>query len=191
MANLFLVVDFLEAVAVFRAVALSIQLAVGMMRETMFILLLIRVSLVICRLLRITHHFIDDYIVMMCFGQNTFNWVSVRTLGMRLVPQIRAIEMCDWCVHWRMLVEEFAWDWCWSKIWTDGTRERVEKVGVEGSWCMGELVICHRPTSTLVVAAVCRDMLGWLNPVQISCVIDRVTWVNKAGNSRSVRTWKS
>lgn len=78
MANLFLVVDFLEAVAVFRSVALSFQLAVGMMRETMFILLLIRVSLVICRLLRITHHFIDDYIgnqddFMMCFGQNTFN----------------------------------------------------------------------------------------------------------------------
>lgn len=68
-------VDSLEAVIVFRSVALSFRLAVGMKRETMFLLLLIRVSLAICRLLHITDYLIDDYIgnqngFLKCFDQS-------------------------------------------------------------------------------------------------------------------------
>lgn len=39
---------------------------------------------------------------------------------------------------------------------------------------MGEFGICDGPTSTLFIAAVCRDTLDWLNPIQVSWVLGRV-----------------
>lgn len=77
MTNEILVVDLLEAVLVFHLMVLFFRLAVEMTQETMFLLLLILVSLVICGLLRITHHLIDDYIgnqngLLRCFDQNGY-----------------------------------------------------------------------------------------------------------------------